>query len=51
MVKRTFYQKNLCVYECIPYLLKDFWYLFANDGKHGVITLRLDIKWRSLRKV
>lgn len=20
-----------------------FWYLFADDGKHGVITLRIDI--------
>lgn len=34
-----------------------FWYLFANDGKHGVINLRTDyktekvIKQRRLRRV
>lgn len=28
-----------------------FWYLFADDGKHGVITLRIDIKQRSFRRV
>lgn len=28
MVKVSFYQKNLCIYECIPYLFMDFFGTF-----------------------
>lgn len=32
-------------------LVIGFWYLFADDGKHGVITLRIDTKQRNLRNL
>lgn len=33
------------------YLLKDFWYLFADDDKHGVRTLRIDVKTEKLKNL
>lgn len=34
------YHKNICTYQCISHSFMDFWYLFADDDKQRVITLR-----------